>query len=53
MFDGSFSCLLISCDSFYKGVDKEKCDVNEYNFDHPNAIDFDQAYKCLSELMAG
>jgi uridine kinase len=33
-------------------VDKtEVVDITEYNFDHPNAIDFDLAYKTLVNLI--
>lgn len=48
----------MSLDSFYKStflfivdVDKaEVVDITTYNFDHPNALDFDLAYKTLKLL---
>lgn len=33
------------------GVDKTQINVAEYNFDHPNALDFDLAYKTLKNLI--
>ncbi len=40
---------LISQDNFYKGVTDED-DAENYNFDHPNAIDFDKMYEVLMDL---
>lgn len=38
-------------DSFYKGLNQdEKKNVANYNFDHPNALDFDLAYENLCKL---
>jgi uridine kinase len=31
-------------------VDKTQVSITEYNFDHPNALDFDLAYKTLINL---
>jgi len=46
--------LLISQDSFYKGLDdKELGNVENYNFDHPDSIDFDEMYKVLYKLKRG
>lgn len=57
-FDRNFKVEIISLDSFYKSnkdsnidVDKTQIDVREYNFDHPNALDFDLAYKTLLNLI--
>lgn len=57
-FDRNFKVEIISLDSFYKsifpinvGVDKTQINVAEYNFDHPNALDFDLAYKTLKNLI--
>jgi uridine kinase len=59
-FDSSFKVQIIPLDSFYKSknsnnidVDKTKVNVADYNFDHPNALDFDDAYNVLSELLRG
>jgi uridine kinase len=43
-------------DSFYKTLDEEgsrKAFRNEYDFDHPDAIDFDVLVDRLRELKAG
>lgn len=32
-------------DSFYKGVDKNLVNVKDHNFDSPDSLDFDLAYK--------
>ena len=57
-FDRNFKVEIISLDSFYKSslnnnldVDKTEVDITEYNFDHPNALDFDLAYKTLVNLI--
>jgi hypothetical protein len=34
-------------------VDKAKVIIEEYNFDHPHALDFDMAYKVLDDLLKG
>jgi len=47
---------LLSMDSFYKVLTEEQHEQaqrNEYNFDHPDAFDFDLIYKTLSELKKG
>lgn len=36
---------------FTPDVDKTQVDIREYNFDHPNSIDFDLAYKTLQSLI--
>ena len=48
------NCSYISLDSFYKGLSQEDHDnAQNYNFDHPNALDFDLAFELLKELLAG
>ena len=45
-------CCLISFDSFYKGLSPEEHDdAANYNFDSPNALDFDLAYEKINELL--
>ena len=36
-----------------KAVDKEKVNIANYNFDRPQALDFDMAFKVLTDLMRG
>jgi len=40
-------------DSFYLNVDKSKIDVKNYNFDHPNALDWDAYYEAVKNLLEG
>lgn len=43
-------------DSFYKEYsekEKELIAKNEFNFDHPDAFDFDLLYKTLKKLKSG
>lgn len=44
-YDGDFNLTLISLDNFYFGIDKTKVSLKDYNWDHPDALDFDEAYK--------
>ncbi len=47
---------LLSMDSFYKVLSEEEHELanrNEYNFDHPDAFDFDLILKTLQQLKAG
>lgn len=45
-------CCLIAFDSFYKGLSDEDHDNAEnYNFDSPNALDFDLAYEKILSLL--
>ena len=45
-------CILLSMDNFYKGLsDEEHEDADNYNFDHPNALDFDSMHSCIADLM--
>lgn len=52
-YDGCFNVLIVPLDCFYKGLDKTKVNAKDYNFDHPDALDFDQAYECLLKLLNG
>ena len=52
-FDANFNVLLIALDSFYKPLDKTLVKAEDYNFDHPDALDFDSAYEVLKALMRG
>mmetsp|Transcript_13496 Transcript_13496/g.22982 ORF Transcript_13496/g.22982 Transcript_13496/m.22982 type:complete len:96 (+) Transcript_13496:13-300(+) len=46
-------CCVLSFDSFYKGLsDDEHEDAENYNFDSPNALDFDLAYEKIRELIS-
>lgn len=47
---------LLSLDSFYKVLNEEErllAAENEYNFDHPNAFDFDLLIETLQKLKEG
>lgn len=47
---------MVSLDSFYKSINLnylglgENVNPSEYNFDHPNALDFDLAYDTLKMM---
>uniref|UniRef100_UPI00398EAD41 uridine-cytidine kinase-like 1 n=1 Tax=Pristiophorus japonicus TaxID=55135 RepID=UPI00398EAD41 len=48
--------VLLSMDSFYKVLNKEEQELaakNEYNFDHPDAFDFDLIIHTLRKLKKG
>lgn len=43
---------LVSLDHFYKGLSDEDHDnAHLYNFDHPDALDFELAYEKINELL--
>lgn len=47
---------LLSMDSFYIVLNDEQhrtAEMNEYNFDHPSAFDFDLMLKTLQRLKEG
>ena len=45
-------CCLVAFDSFYKGLSEEDHkDAANYNFDSPNALDFDLAYEKILNLL--
>ena len=49
-----FKATLLSLDNFYKGLTVEQHnDPENYDFDHPKALDFDTAYNCLKDLAEG
>ncbi|CAK79009.1 unnamed protein product (macronuclear) [Paramecium tetraurelia] len=52
-FDSDVDMTILSCDSFYKEVDKTKIDITQYNFDHPDSIDWDYAFQVISTLLSG
>jgi uridine kinase len=52
LYDGRFNVLVISMDDFYKSLG-HGVDPGFYNFDNPSAIDFDEAYKVLLDLING
>lgn len=46
--------VLVSQDSFYKGLSKEELEnVDNYNFDSPDAIDFVEMYNMIKKLKEG
>ncbi len=46
--------LLVSTDNFYKGFDPErKCCHRGFNFDHPDAVDFEFLFRVIEELLSG
>eukprot|EP00826_Nyctotherus_ovalis_P029507 TRINITY_DN2332_c0_g1_i10.p1 TRINITY_DN2332_c0_g1~~TRINITY_DN2332_c0_g1_i10.p1 ORF type:complete len:402 (+),score=116.74 TRINITY_DN2332_c0_g1_i10:162-1367(+) len=49
---GKGQCVLLQLDSFYKPLtEEENKNLQSYNFDHPNALDFDLVDKCLQRLV--
>ena len=47
---------LLSLDSFYRVLNEEErklCKEGEYNFDHPNAFDWDLLVETLKKLKEG
>ena len=49
---GVDDCLLISMDSYYRVIsDDERSNLSNYNFDHPNAFDFDLLNTHLRDLL--
>jgi uridine kinase len=46
--------ILISTDNFYKGFDPErKCCRSGFNFDHPDAVDFNFLFSVIEHLLEG
>ena len=46
-------CCIVTFDNFYKGLsDEDHNDAGNYNFDSPNALDFDLAYEKIQELLS-
>ena len=51
---GIKECILISMDSYYKRLTPEiHQNLSKYNFDHPNAFDFDLLFEQLYTLLDG
>jgi len=51
---GKERCALLQLDSFYKPLTKEQNkNLKDYNFDHPNALDFELVEECLEKLIKG
>jgi len=49
---GMSECLLFSMDTYYKDLTEEQQkNISEYNFDHPDALDFELLNKHLNSLM--
>jgi uridine kinase len=45
-------CASLGMDSFYRGLSPEEHDLAaEYNFDHPNALDFDSIHQVVETLL--
>ena len=45
-------CCIVTFDNFYKGLsDEQHEDAGNYNFDSPNALDFDLAFEKIKELL--
>ena len=44
----NMNCVILTFDHFYSGLSEEEHeDAENYNFDHPNALDFDECYDAL------
>ena len=51
---GEENCLLFSLDNYFYGPnDEERKNIQNYNFDRPEALDLDLAYKHLLQLKNG
>ena len=51
---GEENCLLFSLDNYFYGPnDEERKHIQDYNFDRPEALDLDLAYKHLLQLRNG
>ena len=49
---GTSECLLFSMDTYYKDLTEEQQkNISEYNFDHPDALDFELLNKHINSLM--
>jgi len=45
---------IISLDCFYKSLEEKDLDkVHDYNFDHPDAFDWDELFRVLTDLKSG
>lgn len=48
-----YKFTLVGCDYFYKDLDHSKIVIEDYNFDHPDALDWDVAYEAIKTLLSG
>lgn len=48
----NYNVSVLSQDNFYKGL-TENDDASNYNFDHPDAINFNRMVECLKNLKLG
>ena len=49
---GIDDCILLSMDNFYLGLTQEQHEnVANYNFDHPDSLDFEEMYKVVQKLL--
>ena len=47
-------CTVLEMDNFYRGLTpEERPNVADYNFDHPNAIDFEEIFLAIKTLANG
>ena len=45
-------CCVVTFDAFYKGLSEdEHNNAADYNFDSPNALDFDLAFEKINDLL--
>jgi len=49
---GDRRCVMIALDWFYKGLEDNQ-DASNYNFDHPDSLDFELLLSCLEKLIQG
>jgi uridine kinase len=48
------NCTLLEMDNFYRGLTPQQHEfAHEYNFDHPDAIDFNEALNVVQNLLNG
>jgi len=51
---GVENCVVIPTESFFRDLTKEEvANIDEYNFDHPQAYDFDLMYETIVKLLSG
>jgi len=50
---GLETCANLTMDSYYKNIPSEFTNLSEYNFDHPNAFDFDLLTTHINNLLSG
>jgi len=47
------SASIMGLDNFYLPVNKKEVDIRNYNWDHPNALDWDSLFAAIQSLLAG